>query len=54
MRKHDVCYETYCSVYVFIAECFRQEASPPEEVDNVSLVDVPLPEPRPLDDVVGE
>ena len=52
IRKPDT--STYRSVNVLIAECFRQEAAPPEEVDDVPLVDVPLPQAGPLDDVVGE
>ena len=54
IRKLEPSSQTYRSVNVLIAECFRQEAAPPEEVDDVRLVDVPLPEPGPLHDVVGE
>ena len=39
---------------VLLAECLGKEAPPPEEVDDVRLVDVPLPQAGPLDDVVGE
>ena len=46
--------DTYRPVYVLLAECLGQEAPPPEEVDDVRLVNVPLPQAGPLDDVVGE
>ena len=45
---------TYGPVYVLLTEGLGQEAPPPEEVDDLGLVDVPLPQAGPLDDVVGE
>ena len=50
MRRKD----TYSPVYVLLTEGLGQEAPPPEEVDDVRLVDVPLAQAGPLDDVVGE
>ena len=41
-------------MYVLLTEGLGEEAPPPEEVDDLHLVLVPLPQPGPLHDVIRE